>query len=101
MAISGTINARLPEGLKRHGMQVLDREGVSVSQAVRSLFEFLETEQTVPSWMVAEKSGDAEVEANRRKLRSLVGVASVPAGFDAKKAFREEQLQKCQPGVRA
>ena len=35
MASSAVLNIRLPEDLKRHGNQVLERNGISTSEAVR------------------------------------------------------------------
>ena len=100
MAVAGTINARLPEDLKRHGAQVLDREGVSVTQAIRSLFEYLEREQTVPEWMQAEGKSAAEIARKRKKLRSLVGIAEITEDFDGRAAYRQHVIDKCAPGVR-
>lgn len=42
MSATATLNIRLPEELKEHGMQVLARQHISVSEAVRQLFCELE-----------------------------------------------------------
>lgn len=97
MAATGTINARLEEPLKRHGMQVLDRQGISTSEAVRRLFEYLEREQTVPDWMRAEADGAREIDERRARLRSLVGCVSLPAGYDAREDYRASIAQRHAP----
>ena len=90
MATTATLNVRLPEELKKYGGQVLDRNGISVSDAVRSLFEYLQDNQCLPAFL--EKSDEESIYERRRKLaRSLVGIVSVPEGFDAREA-REERL---------
>ncbi len=101
MAVAGTINVRLPEDLKRHGGQVLVRNGVSVSDAVRRLYEYLEREQTVPDWMRGDAGAPDAVARRREQLRGLVGVVDVPVNFDARKAYRARQMEKCEPGVRS
>lgn len=90
---TGTLNVRLPEDLKRHGGEVLARSGVSVSQAVRCLFEHLEQTQEVPSWMEVEPREDA-VAARRQLLRSLAGSADLPEGYDARQDYREHLLAR-------
>ena len=93
MAATGTLNVRLPEDLKRHGGEVLARGGVSVSQAVRCLFEHLEQTQEIPSWMDAEPREDA-VAARRQLLRSLVGMVDLPEGYDARQDYRAHLLAR-------
>ena len=51
MAATATLNVRLPEDLKDRGAQVLRREGVSVSDAVRGLYEYMEKEQRLPEFI--------------------------------------------------
>lgn len=101
MAVAGTINARLPEDLKRRGGQVLAREGVSTTQAVRCLYEYLEREQRVPEWMRGDAGACDEVSKRREKLRSLVGVVDVPRGVDARQEYRDYLVEKHGPGLRS
>ena len=68
-----TLNIRLNEPLKRHGMEVLDKEGLGVSEAVRSLFEYLEREQKLPSEVFGSCSQDP-YEKRRNLLRNMVGI---------------------------
>lgn len=90
MPATATLNVRLSEDLKERGMQVLDREGVSVSDAVRELFCELEKEQTLPSFMKdkATLMAHAEIQRKRDALHSMVGAISVPTEFDAREAWR-------------
>ena len=89
-----TINARLPESLKRHGSEVLKRNGVSVSAAVRSLFEHLEKSQEIPAWMQAEEN---DVYQKRRSFAQSIAAAkpdSIPGNLDAREAFMRHELEK-------
>ncbi len=100
MAVAGTINARLDASLKRRGGQVLDRCGVSTTEAIRRLYEYLDREQAVPEWMRDVDGDAAEIERKRRKLRSLAGCVALPADCDARADYREHLLEKHAPGVR-
>lgn len=90
MASNAVLNIRLPEELKKHGNQVLEREGVSVSQVVRDLYEFMSAEQDVPSFA---KHGDAQskYEKRRETLRKLQGKIRVPHDVDVKD-LRDERI---------
>lgn len=94
MAVAGTINARLPEDLKLQGNKVLEREGISTTQAIRRLYEYLEKEQKIPDWIADKADDQSEVERRRRKLRELTGCASLPKEFDARSAYRTHQVEK-------
>ena len=74
MAATATLNVRLSESLKNHGMQVLDRAGVSTTQAVRSLFEYMEREQSLPDYMQAAPC--AGTDERRAVLRDFAGCAA-------------------------
>ncbi len=100
MAGTATLNVRMPEHMKERGMQVLEREGVSVSEVVRDLFCELEATQELPSF-VKQKSSlrNGADEGRRSAMRSMIGI--LPADLTVDEA-RENRLQrKCQPGVRA
>ena len=93
MGTTATLNVRLPEELKKHGAQVLDRNGVSVSDAVRGLYEYLQKNQCLPAFL--EKAEEKTVYEQRRELaRSLVGIVSIPEGFDARQAHEERLAEK-------
>lgn len=94
MAVAGTINVRLPEDLKLRGNKVLEREGVSTTQAIRRLYERLEKEQKIPDWIAGKTNSQSEVEHRRKKLRELAGCATLPKGFDARSAYRARQIEK-------
>lgn len=87
---AATLNVRMPKELKRNGDWVLEREGITVSEAVRQFYRFLETEQAVPDWLAQynEKSEDA-FEKRRKSIDKLVGIVALPADFDLEVARRE------------
>ena len=64
---------RLPEDLKDRGAQVLRREGVSVSDAVRGLYEYMEKEQRLPEFIkpANEDARRSAVERKRSTLRDM------------------------------
>lgn len=97
MGATATLNVRLPEELKERGMQVLARQHVSVSEAVRQLFCELERSQQVPDFL-AQESAASTVEGRRALLRAMTGVARPapqalvppiePAGHDWREDWR-------------
>lgn len=77
MAATATLNIRLPEDLKEHGMPVLEREGMSVSDLVRDLFRELEETQELPEFACQGRFDEAEEIARRRSLlREVAGIIS-------------------------
>lgn len=88
MLADATLNVRLNRDLKQRGDAVLAREGVSTSSAVRKLYQYLDQCQELPSWMRGEGEKD-KYEERRQGMRSLVGIVSLPAGFDAGDLKRE------------
>ena len=96
-----TLNVRMPEELKDRGMQVLEKEGVSVSDLVRDLFGYLEENQEVPEFVTASKPGMSKADAEQRRaaMRSLIGI--LPPDVDIEAARHEYLMRKTRPGVRA
>lgn len=97
---TATLNVRLPKELKEHGMQVLEREGVSVSELVRDIFKYLEQNQQLPDCIdgVQEKKRPT-AEERRQTLNSIAGI--LPGDIDADKMRLERLSYKNRPGVRA
>lgn len=95
-----TLNVRLPEDLKEHGMQVLDREGVSVTGLVRGLFAYLEQAQDIPEFLldVEQESKRTAIKRKKEALDSLVGI--IPSNIDAASVRHERLMHKTRPGVR-
>ena len=87
MASDAVLNVRLPKELKDQGNQVLERNGLSVSKAVRKLYEFMVREQDVPPFAL-DQDADGSVEQKRLLLRSLAGVVDLPEGFDGRSWMR-------------
>lgn len=93
MPSDAVLNIRLPKSLKEHGNQVLSRNGVSVSKAVRRLYEYMEREQALPD-VIADAADVGRCNDRRRLLREIVGVVDLPSGFDARQAYRDHLVDK-------
>lgn len=75
MAATATLNVRLPEPLKKHGSQVLEREGIGASEAIRALYEYMEREQAIPE-CIKGANDDDKYARRRALLKSFAGCAS-------------------------
>jgi DNA-damage-inducible protein J len=76
---TATINVRLPQELKRGGDEVLRRAGVTVTQAIRSLYGYMDEHQDIPPF-IGRGTTDAKRDAiaqKRAALASLAGIANV------------------------
>ena len=104
MAAVATLNVRLPEDLKERGMQVLEREGVSVSELIRDLFRELEATQELPDFVRTREGERSATEAKRAALREFVRLGrafeDVYTPVDPRDAYHEHLLWKHRPGVR-
>lgn len=95
-----TLNVRMPEALKRSGDKVLSREGISVSKAVRKLYEYLDEQQEFPDVLDTGREKRKEKIAHRRAAaESMVGILSPDVDFE--EVLNKRRLQKNEPGVRA
>lgn len=103
MAATATLNVRLPEDLKDRGAQVLKREGVSVSDAVRGLYEYMEREQRLPEFIkpASEDARRAAVGRKRSTLRDMVGILPASPCFEASTSWHDHLEWKTRPGVRS
>jgi len=96
---TATLNVRLPEDLKNRGMRVLERNGISVSEFVRRMFQQLDQMQELPAGILpSEDERQAEIDRKRALLKSWVGVIPEDANLDD--ARMERLMDKCRPGVR-
>ena len=87
---TATLNVRMPEELKRNGDRVLARGGLSVSEAVRRLYEEIVREQKIPDWLVGkgtEEEGRRMIEEKRKAIQSMAGI--IPADLDLETVKRE------------
>lgn len=66
-----TINVRMPESLKGHGTQVLERSGISPSELVRSTYRFLEKEQRIPECLDIASAQEDPFTYRRKLLRTI------------------------------
>ncbi|MDR2671744.1 MAG: hypothetical protein LBC35_00265 [Coriobacteriales bacterium] len=72
-----TINVRIPAILKQRGEAVLRKNKVSVSDAMRSFYEYLATEQRIPDFIEKSLSHqDDLIKEQRRLLRMIAGITS-------------------------
>ena len=95
MTKEATINARLDESLKRSGSAVLERNGVSPTQLIRSLYRYLEEEQRIPECLdVQAEDARSHAQHKREVARSIAGCITLPADFDAKSARAARIAQK-------
>ena len=94
MAQDATINARLPQSLKRGGTAVLERAGVSPTTLIRSLYSYMDREQKIPECLdIAQVEAAAAIVRKRRAARSVAGLISLPVAFDARK-MREARIRE-------
>ncbi|MEG0683067.1 MAG: type II toxin-antitoxin system RelB/DinJ family antitoxin [Raoultibacter sp.] len=98
---TATLNVRMSQDLKSSGDKVLAASGVSVSEAVRSLYEYLDREQKIPDFFTEGRPTPRQelFEKRREAVGSMVGILPPDVDFDAAK--QERLLHKCRPGVRA
>ena len=95
MTQEATINARLDESLKRGGSAVLERNGVSPTQLIRSLYRYLEQEQRIPECLdVQTEDARSRTQRKREVARSIAGCITLPEDFDAKNAHAARIEQK-------
>ena len=80
------LNVRLDPTLKQHGMEVLEREGVSVTEIIRRLFIYFDEHQALPPELIRSNESSAEDPfAQRRALMSsMVGI--LPSDVDLAEA---------------
>jgi antitoxin component of RelBE/YafQ-DinJ toxin-antitoxin module len=88
-----TINVRMPQSLKVGGETVLDREGLSVSEAIRRFYLFLDRRQELPDCIKNPewKATGNIIEEKREVLRGLVGIASPILSVED---IRDQRLEK-------
>jgi DNA-damage-inducible protein J len=93
------ISVRMPVDLKQQGDEVLKREAVSVSSAVRGLYEYLRREQQLPAFLEEQREDEKAQLIQRRKalMREMVGI--IPPSLDLDEIKAERLSQQIQPGT--
>ena len=86
-----TINVRLDATLKQHGMEVLNDCGMSVTDAVRTLFQYMESNRTLPPELANSTKQEDVYQQRRKMMRSLIGI--LPSDVTLEEA-REARLSK-------
>ena len=91
---SATINARLSEELKQSGSKVLERNNVSPTEIVRSVYRYMEKHQAIPACLdVAPTSEDSVYQRRRALLRQFDGFVVEPYEVDCK-ADRARRIEE-------
>ena len=94
MEHEATINARLPQALKRGGSRVLDKNGVSPTQLIRKLYSYMEREGHIPECLDDSASSQQDLFQHRRALaRSIAGSINLTEDLDVK-AERARRIEE-------
>ena len=108
MAATATINIRIEEDLKEQAQNVLKRNGIGTSEAIRRLFQELAKTQELPTCIQDDQIAQSEEVARKRKaLREFARIGhsfpkrQLPDNWDTKEAWRQHLIEKhCFEGVR-
>lgn len=73
--MQATLNIRLDGVLKQRGEKVLKEHGISVSAAVRALWEQLATTKDLPDFLVESTQQNAQRKRRVMALKAMAGVA--------------------------
>ncbi len=76
------LNVRMDKGLKAEGDSVLAHAGTSATEAIRSLYRFMESHQEVPLCCLDSQDATPR-DARRAMMRELVGIAPLQSDEDA------------------
>ena len=88
-----TINVRMPQNLKTGAEAVLEREGVSVSEAIRRFYVCLEELQELPDCIRDPElaSSEERIAQKREVLKGLLGIASSTHSLEH---IRDERISR-------
>lgn len=93
MPSDAVLNIRLPKDLKKHGNQVLERHGKSVSQIVRDLYTYMESEQDIPDFAKDDQPRDKYAE-RRDILKGIEPSIKIPDDVDPKDVRHARIIEK-------
>jgi DNA-damage-inducible protein J len=88
-----TINVRIPQSLKEGGEAVLEREGISVSEAIRRFYVFLEHRQKIPD-CIRDKGTSSSSDLIAQKRALLKGLAGIAPTSLSLEQIRDERLER-------
>jgi len=92
--VTATINARLPEKLKQSGSRVLERNNVSPTEIVRSVYRYMDRNQAIPECLdVAPGSEQSLYEKRRALLHQFDGATVEPYDISCK-ADRAQRIEE-------
>lgn len=82
-AVNATINVRLSDSLKKRGDDVLKKNEISPTQAVRALWQLMASTKRVPDFIIdsISKPQDAEIKRKREALANLKGSTNSFSGL--------------------
>lgn len=108
MAATATINIRIEEDLKEQAQNVLKRNGIGTSEAIRRLFEELAKTQELPVCIQDDSIAHSEeIARKRRALREFARIGHslpdkpLPDDWDPKEAWHQHLIEKhCFEGIR-
>ncbi len=92
MTTVAMLNVRIDRGLKAEGDGVLSRAGISATEAIRSLYRYLERTQEVPECCM-EDGVSLTAQQKRAAMRQLVGIAPLRPDETAD-TLRDERLSR-------
>ena len=88
MGAQAMLNVRMDKGLKTEGDSVLAHAGTSATNAIRSLYRYMEANHEVPSCCL-DREDSTTRDSRRAMMRQLVGVAPLKNGEGAEDIKRE------------
>ncbi len=75
--MQATLNVRIDSVVKSRGDETLRRHGISTSEAVRALWDYLGTHKTLPEFLRKETKEEAK---KRRRLKAIDGLSGIGKG---------------------
>ncbi|MCL2632307.1 MAG: type II toxin-antitoxin system RelB/DinJ family antitoxin [Coriobacteriia bacterium] len=96
---TATINVRINQSLKQQGDAVFERQGITISEIVRALYQYAASEQRLPDFIQGAEEEKAEQRLRRLQLlNEMTGVISDKT--TALADIRWERLQRqIRPGT--
>lgn len=92
MATTAMLNVRLDRSMKAEGEGVLSRAGLTATDAIRALYQYMEKTHEVPDCCIPQTSS-LTADQKRKALRELIGVAPLRSGEDAQ-TLKAERLSR-------
>ena len=91
---TATINVRLPEKLKQSGSRVLERNNVSPTEIVRSVYRYMDRNQAIPECLDVAPGATESVYEKRRALLNQFDSATVEPYDISCKVERVQRIEE-------